>query len=59
MFSYYNEDLPIYGYIDKKSKRKINERNILICGISIIVSFISGYLIGEYHCDKNILMDEI
>ena len=61
MTSYYNEDLPIYGYIEKRSikKRKMND-TIIICGITMIVSFMSGYLMSEYHCDKNLLiMDEI
>ena len=54
MNSYYNEDLPLYGYTKKTSNNKCRYCIFILWGTTLILSFIGGYYIDKkIECGKN------
>ena len=47
MNSYYNEDLPLYGYTKKTSNNKCRYCIFILWGTTLILSFIGGYYIDK------------
>ena len=48
MNSYYNEDLPLYGYTKKTSNNKCRYCIFILWGTTLILSFIGGYYIEQF-----------